>query len=163
MRDELKYPRAFALFKLKKERWLENIRLEETFGYIVSPCYLIKETTLYAKDGTSKNEYKVVFPRKGIGLCEKDKDIIENIPKDNIYFGCTNTTTVDFITCDYEEAIKERDNRNLSIISSLEPGNNETHQQMYTRYFIEIDQFQKEIDKIEPKAQVKKKIKTPTN
>ena len=51
MRDELKYPKAFALQKMVKKACIKYNSFDEILGYIVSPCYLIEENLLYDKDG----------------------------------------------------------------------------------------------------------------
>ena len=47
MRDELMYPRAFAIQKMVKEACINYNSFDEILGYVVSPCYLINETISY--------------------------------------------------------------------------------------------------------------------
>ena len=102
MREELKYPIVFALQKMTKEAYENYNSFDEVIGYIVSPCYLVEEHLTYYEDGTSKKTYDVVFPRSVDGIYY---DTIDNdfIPKYNVFNGYTNTTTVDYITFDYEK------------------------------------------------------------
>lgn len=167
MRDELKYPKAFALQKMVKEAYIKYNSFDEILGYVVSPCYLIEEHLLYDKDGNSRKEYKVVFPRSvdSIYYDYIDRDYIPDI---NSYGECKNAVTVDFITYDYEEAIKLRDEKikdrvfnGTNLFLPLEPI--ETYNDKCTEYMEKIEKYQQRLNEAEPKEQVKRKIKTPAN
>ena len=110
MRDELMYPRAFALMHIKSAT--------DEF-YVVSPCYVIKEIkNAFKSDRTSESCFEVVFPRKKLGLTrlfakKEEEEIIPEINPSNS-IECTNSTFVNFITCDYKDAIQKRDSKNFS-------------------------------------------------
>ena len=107
MRDDLKYPRAYALMKISKQKTGVDF-------YIVSLCYIIKEIkNVFKNDGTSGSYFEVVFPRKDLGLFCKNEEIIPEINPSNP-IECTNSTFVNFITCDYKDAIQKRDSKNFS-------------------------------------------------
>ena len=52
MRDELKYPRAYALMKVPKQKSDEGF-------YIVSPCYIVKELLIHMADSRNEKGYNV--------------------------------------------------------------------------------------------------------
>ena len=139
MRDELMYPRAYALMKISKQKSGRDF-------YIVSPCYVIKEIkNAFKSDGTSESYFEVVFPRKDLGLFSKNEEIIPEINPFNT-LECTNSTFVNFITCDYKDAIKKRNRENFSILS-------------YEQFDL-VDYYQEQIDKLEAEEIVKiKKLK----
>ena len=165
MREELKYPIVYALQKMTKEAYENYNSFDEVIGYIVSPCYLVEEHLTYYEDGTSKKTYDVVFPRSVDGIYY---DTIDNdfIPKYNVFNGYTNTTTVDYITFDYEEAIKKRNImikenvfNGINLFLPLEPL--ETYNDRCGLYMEKIEKYQQRLNKAEPIEQVKEKIKTP--
>lgn len=43
MKDALKYPKVFALLEMRKEVYANYCRFDEIVGYVVSPCYLVRE------------------------------------------------------------------------------------------------------------------------
>lgn len=137
MRDELKYPRAYALMLVKT-----NFEF-----YVVSPCYVIKEIkNVFKSDGTSESYFEVVFPRKDLNLFSRNEEIIPEINPSN-HIECTNSTSVDFITCDYENAIEQRNRKNFSI--------------MPPEGFDLVDYYQERINKLETEeiVKIKKLIK----
>lgn len=76
--------------------------------------------------------------------------------------------TVNFITTDYDEAIKLRDKKVkeeifnvINLFIPLEPI--ETYNDRYSEYMEKIEKYQQGLNEAEPKAQVKRKIKTPAN
>ena len=150
MIDELKYPRAYALMKVPKQK-------SDGGFYIVSPCYIVKELLIHMADGRNEKGYEIVYPRRGYNSRE------EQIPEINKLdsWECINGFITDYITYDYEEAIKERDRVNSSLLASLRPKEGETFGEMYRRCREEIEFYQEELNKLEPKEQVKKKLKTP--
>ena len=110
-------------------------------------------------DSRNEKGYEIVYPRRGYNSRE------EQIPEINKLdsWEYINDFTTDYVTYDYEEAIKERDRVNSSLLASLHPKEGETFGEMYRRCREEIEFYQEEINKLEPKEQVKKKIKTPAN
>lgn len=165
MKDELKYPRVYALLEMKKA-YIKYNHFEEIVGYLVSPCYLVSETVLYDKEGISKKTYEVVFPRD-VGDIYFDCGDKENIP--HIAYGeCYNAVITDFVTLDYEEAVKKRDEKirekvfnSINLFFALEPS--ETYNDRCSEYMEKINLYQEVLNKIEPKEQVKCKIKMPEN
>lgn len=162
MRDELKYPRVFALLEMIGETMVNYNRFDEVIGYVVSPCYLVEEHLSYYKDGTNKKTFDVVFPRSVDGIYHDciDKDFI---PEYNVFNGYTNTTTVDYITFDYDEAVKKRDDmikekvfNGLNSFLPLEPI--ETYNDRCVLYMEKIEKYQQRLNKAEPIEQVKKKV-----
>lgn len=140
MRDDLKYPRAYALMKISKQKTGVDF-------YIVSLCYIIKEIkNVFKNDGTSGSYFEAVFPRKDLGLFCKNEEIIPEINPSNP-IECTNSTFVNFITCDYKDAIKKRNKENFSIIS-------------YDQFDL-VDYYQEQINKLESEeiVKIKKLIK----
>ena len=165
MKDELKYPRVFALQKMIKEAYVNYNKFDEILGYVVSPCYLINEIISYDRDGISKKTYEVVFPRcvDGIYYDCIDREIIPEINIDN---ECTNKSIVDYITTDYDEAIKLRDEKikeevfnGINLFLPLEPI--KTYNDRCTEYMEKIENYQQRINAAESIEQVKRKIKTP--
>ena len=150
MIDELKYPRAYALMKVPKQN-------SDGGFYIVSPCYVIKELLIHKADGRNEKGYEIVYPRRGYN---SKKEQIPEVDKLDSW-KCFNSFTTDYVTYDYEEAIKERDRVNSSLLASLRPKEGETFGEMYGQCREEIEFYQEELNKIEPKEQVKRKIKTP--
>ena len=152
MIDELKYPRAYALMKVPKQK-------SDGGFYIVSPCYIVKELLIHMADGRNEKGYEIVYPRRGYN---SKKEQIPEVDKLDSW-KCFNSFTTDYVTYDYEEAIKERDRVNSSLLASLRPKEGETFGEMYGQCREEIEFYQEELNKIEPKEQVKRKIKTPAN
>lgn len=167
MKDELKYPRVFALLEMRKDTYVNFTRCDEVLAYIASPCYLVAEHLLYDKDGTSTKKYDVVFPR-GAGSIFYNCLDSDNIPEYNDVDGYTNTITVDFITVDYDEAINKR---NEKIKENILNGSNlflpsepiETFRERCLKYMKKIEKYQQRLNDVESKEQVKKKIKTPAD
>ena len=165
MRDELKYPVVFALQKMTGVAYTKYNRYDEVIAYIVSPCYLVGEHLTYYEDGTNKKTYDVVFPRSADEIYY-DAISEDFIPEYNVFNGYTKTTTVDYITFDYEEAIKKRNTmikesvfNGLNLFLPLEPL--ETYNDRCGLYMEKIEKYQQRLNKVEPIEQVKKKIKTP--
>ena len=152
MRDELMYPRAYALMKVPKQK-------SDGGFYIVSPCYIVKELLIHMADGRNEKGYEIVYHRRGYNSRKEQIPEINNIDS----WECINSFITDYVTYDYEEAIKERDRVNSSLLASLRPKEGETFGEMYRRCREEIEFYQEELNKLEPKEQVKKKIKTPAN
>ena len=152
MRDELMYPRAYALMKVPKQK-------SDGGFYIVSPCYIVKELLIHMADGRNEKGYEIVYPRRGYNSRKEQIPEINNIDS----WECINSFITDYVTYDYEEAIKERDRVNSSLLASLRPKEGKTFEEMYRRCREEIEFYQEELNKLEPKEQVKKKIKTPAN
>lgn len=166
MKDELKYPRVFVLQKMIKEAYINYNSFDEILGYVVSPCYLINETISYDRDGASKKTYEVVFPRHVDAIYYDYIDGEGDVPHINCDTGCMNSVKVDFVTTDYDKAIKLRDKKikeevfnGINLFLPLEPF--ETYNDRCSEYMDKIEKYQQRLNETEPKEQVKKKIKTP--
>lgn len=77
-----------------------------------------------------------------------------------------NSVKVDFVTTDYDKAIKLRDKKikeevfnGINLFLPLEPF--ETYNDRCSEYMDKIEKYQQRLNETEPKEQVKKKIKTP--
>ncbi len=110
---------------------------------------MIKECLTYYEDGS-------------IGGIYYDCIDIDFIPEYNIFNSYTNTTTVNFITTDYEEAIKKRDTlikenvfNGINLLLPLEPL--ETYNDRCVEYMKKIDKYQQRLNETESKEQIKKK------
>lgn len=124
-----------------------------------------KRIVTYDSDGNNKKSYEVVFPRSADGIYYDcvDREFIPKINLDNL---CTNKKTVDFITFDYEEAIKLRDKmtkekvfNGLNLLLPVDPI--DTFSKRCDEYMEKIEKYQQRLNKTEPIEQVKTKIKTP--
>ncbi len=166
MNDELKYPRVYALLEMNKECFIRHTRFEETIGIVVSPCYLVGEKSTYYKDGTTRKEYDVVFPRTADDIFHDYFDK-ECIPEYNLD-GYTNTASVSFVSSSYEEAIKKRNEmieknifNGIHSLLPLEPI--ESFSERCDEYLKKIEEYQQRLNNVESIEQVKTKIKTPAN
>lgn len=97
---------------------IEPVRLNyglnepETICYIVSKCYLISKSTIYKENGTSINQYDVVFPYQ----LNENNNWERTIPSFNLYdFKCTNSSTVAHIFNSYEDALNYVDTKNAEL------------------------------------------------
>ena len=162
MNNELKYPRVYALLEMRKECFIKYTRFEETIGVVVSPCYLVGEKSTYYKDGTTKKEYDVVFPRTADDIFHNYFDK-ERVPEYNLD-GYTNIASVPFVTSSYEEAIEKRNEmieknifNEIHSFLPLEPI--ESFAERCDEYMKKIEEYQQRLNNVEPKEQVKRKIK----
>ena len=165
MVDELKYPKVYALLEMKEKAWYRGVSFNEISGYLVSPCYLVSESINYNSDGESKKTYEVVFPRDVATVCNNLFSISKaDEPQINFDNECVNSLKVDFVTLDYEEAIKARDEKikekvfgNVNFILPTEPI--ETYADRQRKYMEKIEIYQQRLNKHENIEQVKKKVK----
>lgn len=176
MKDELKYPRVFALLPIFDSSLYNGNLL---YFYIVSPCYLLKETKYYDKGGNVDTEYLVTFSRKNLitleeivpnteDLCfyEDNNSNLKKMIREIIPFsyGVNETTDrVSNIFLSYEDAIRKRDEINNKIfanevllfsMSKTNKGSKEFENK--------IEYYQQKLNKVESPDQVKKKTKTST-
>lgn len=82
-------------------------------GYIVSKCYLLKDSIRYKEDGISVKEFEVVFPYR-----IKNYNIWERVePRYSIIGFCENSSITDFVSDSYEEASRKvlLENKNLFV------------------------------------------------
>ena len=98
------YPIKYAVMAIKEENNWAKIsgNLGNGYGdvaYIVSKVYLLGSNTLYFNDGTSKNEYNVVFPYKSPADLEDRRG-----PKYGINSFYVDYDTVDFVFDNYNDA-----------------------------------------------------------
>lgn len=107
-----KYPIKYAVMAIdEKNDWInDSDNLGSGYGdvaYIVSKVYLLKSNTLYFNDGTSKEEYNVVFPYKS------PKDLnLRRTPKYGINDFYTDYDTVDYVFNSYIDAKEYADKLN---------------------------------------------------
>ena len=114
------YPIKYALMPIIEQTgWTHGMHeLEREYGvvcYIISKCYVIKETKKYNINGTSDIKYQVVFPYEyheysGWKREEPSFNLINN--------GCTNAVTVDKLYDSFEEAKKDKKEKNEEIHKS---------------------------------------------
>lgn len=114
------YPIKYALMPIIEQTgWTHGMHeLEREYGvvcYIISKCYVIKETKKYDINGTSDIKYQVVFPYEyheysGWKREEPSFNLINN--------GCTNAVTVDKLYDSFEEAKKDKEEKNEKIHKS---------------------------------------------
>ena len=136
MRDELMYPRAFALMPVPVEMAYNKADFKVYDGvycYVVSPCYIVRRCTDYMQDeyGIENDGFEVVFPRKYLGeqfefnkrtIPGKKLDIVPELYPSVSYINrrkkYKNTIFLDYnqLTEDYEEAIKMRDKENEKLV-----------------------------------------------
>ena len=165
MRDELKYPRAFALMPVPVEMAYNKADFKVYDGvycYVVSPCYIVRRYTDYMKYdyGIEYDGFEVVFPRKYLGLHihKNEEQILErnlgevpeapiSISRSDMRRNYQNAVSLDYnmVTEDYEEAIKIRDN-----------AINDKVAEKIAIYNEEVNKYQEELNKLEPKEQVNK-------
>lgn len=163
MRDELKYPRAFALMPVR--RYYSRDYYISNYCYIVSPCYIVRKSICYDENGRETNEYEVVFPVCGLSTYEQKTQIPE-FNSDGI---CENSHTTNYVTLDYEEALKECLKKNSQKVNRYGYGKIDWDSDFnlkefsYEDYLTVIKDYQRKLDNLEPKKQVKRKIKTPAN
>lgn len=165
MQDELKYPKVYALLEMKEKTWYRGVSFNEISGYLVSPCYLVSESICYNSDGESKKTYEVVFPRDVATICNDLFNISKaDAPQINFDNECINSLKVDFVTLDYEEAIKVRNEKikekvfdEFNFLLSKEPI--ETYLDRQREFLEKIDLYQQRLNDHEPIEQVKKKVK----
>ena len=162
MKEELKYPKVFAIMEIKNKSYFNQSGLIDVIGYIVSPSFLVAKTTSYQKNGNKKDKYNVVFPRNVENIIYDIVDLEEITPKYNYDFEIANATEVDFISCDYEEAISRRNELiKENIIGEIALCYREEEYKEKVKEQIEkINYWQESLNKFEPKEQVKKLTKT---
>ncbi len=190
MRDELKYPRAFALMPVPIEMAYNEaeFNVSGVYCYVVSPCYIVRRYTDYMKYdyGIEHAGFEVVFPRKYLGLHihKNEEEILErnlgevpeapfSIPHSDMRRNYQNAVSLDYnmVTEDYEEAIKIRDKENEKLVlNSFLPSKyfeDDSYKDIIAEkiaiYNEEVNKYQEELNKLEPKEQVKRKIKTPAS
>lgn len=195
MRDELMYPRAFALMPVPIEMAYNEAEFKVydcVYCYVVSPCYIVRRCTDYMQDeyGIENDGFEVVFPRKYLGeqfefnkrtIPGKKLDIVPELYPSVSYINrrkkYKNTIFLDYnqLTEDYEEAIKMRDKENEKLVlSHISEHNylctcrncvdddaykdviNENATEKIAIYNEEVNKYQEELNKLEPKEQVNK-------
>lgn len=112
---KINYPIKYAAMPIIEEvgRTFGLHELEREYGvvlYIVSKCYLIKNTTTYKENGSSVKEYEVVFPYQPFEYGWE-----KNLPRYSIYGNCINSTMVDLVFDSYEEALNYVDIKNRDL------------------------------------------------
>ena len=195
MRDELKYPRAFALMPVPVEMAYNEAELKVYNGvycYVVSPCYIVRKYTDYMQDeyGIENDGFEVVFPRKYLGeqfefnkrtIPGKKLDIVPELYPSVSYINrrkkYKNTIFLDYnqLTEDYEEAIKMRDKENEKLVmkhiinhdclcidrscvddDAYKDAIYDKAAEKIAIYNEEVNRYQEELNKLEPKEQVNK-------
>ena len=195
MRDELKYPRAFALMPVPIEMAYNEAEFKVydcVYCYVVSPCYIVRRCTDYMQDeyGIENDGFEVVFPRKYLGeqfefnkrtIPGKKLDIVPELYPSVSYINrrkkYKNTIFLDYnqLTEDYEEAIKMRDKENEKLVmkhiinhdclcidrscvddDAYKDAINDKAAEKIAIYNEEVNKYQEELNKLEPKEQVNK-------
>lgn len=195
MRDELKYPRAFALMPVPVEMAYNKADFKVYDGvycYVVSPCYIVRRYTDYMKYdyGIEYDGFEVVFPRKYLGLHihKNEEQILErnlgevpeapiSISRSDMRRNYQNAVSLDYnmVTEDYEEAIKIRDRENNKLVmkhiidhdclcidrscvddDAYKDAINDKVAEKIAIYNEEVNKYQEELNKLEPKEQVNK-------
>ena len=63
MKKEVKYPIKYTLMPLRVDKTIkEDLKYYYIAGHIVSKAYIKEEKIIHNPDGTSKKEYKVIYP-----------------------------------------------------------------------------------------------------
>ena len=106
------YPIKYAVIPII-EQYHYPYESEETVCYIVSKCYLVAETKKYNQNGSVDKKYQVVCP-----YTEKEFDIWNRVePSYNFDGTCLNGLIVDAIYNNYEDAKKDKDDKNHEIVN----------------------------------------------
>lgn len=104
--NECRYPIKYAAMPIVSQvGWIPGLneleREYEVTAYIVSKCYLIKESTIYGSDGGKHVSYNVVFPFQR----ENAATFKRNYPDYNHFNGeCHNQISVEKVFDSYEDA-----------------------------------------------------------
>ena len=114
---KINYPIKYAAMPIIEQvGWSHGLNeLEREYDvvcYIVSKCYLLKDSTKYMENGKSIKEYEVVFPYQSNG----NGKLTRTIPEFNLFsYACTNSNKTDGVFDTYEEALVHATEKNEKL------------------------------------------------
>lgn len=117
---KINYPVKYAAMPIYEQvGWCPGFNeLEREYGtvcYIVSKCYLVKDSIRYRENGQSIMEYEVVFPYQ-----HRENRWERKTPSFNIYsHECTNSDIVEKVFDTYEEALEDATTKNDDLLKKI--------------------------------------------
>lgn len=105
MLNNLEYPIVYGILEVKESVGMisRGGKLEddiETVAYIVERCYLLSKRTQFFPDGTSLDEYQVVFPYKDLQYM----GLVKREPEFSKQGECINSNILTTVFPSFEEA-----------------------------------------------------------